>query len=119
MADGGTPAKLRLPCVVQCSPCRHCNAPCAPGLAFLTRLDAAIALTPVGGEFELIGSASLCCGTRLCPVVWRATAEGTRLWGDVAPEVPVAVLLGSGSGAHVPVAAEIVTEIATGAVALH
>ena len=81
-------------------------------MAFLSRLGAAIALAPVGAEFELIGSANLECDARLCPVVWRATAEGARLWGDVAPEVPVAVLLGSGSGAYVPVAVEIVTGVA-------
>jgi len=115
MADGSTAARLQPHRVVQCTACRHCNAPCAPGLAFLSRLDAAIALAPVGDAFELIGSANLACDSRLCPVVWRATAEGTRLWGDVAPEVPVAVLLGSGSGAYVTVAAEIVT----GPVALH
>ena len=109
MADGGTPARLRPHRILHCTACRHCNAPCAPGLAFLTRLDAAIAIAPVGAEFELIGSANLACDARLCPVVWRATAEGTRLWGDVAAEVPVAVLLGSGSGAYVTVAAEIVT----------
>ena len=101
--------------VLDCSTCRHANAPCRPGLAFLARLAEALALAPVGAAFDITGSASLRCGARLCSAVWWATPEGARLWGDVAPEVPVAVLLDTGSGPPVRAAATIVT----GPVALH
>ena len=93
MADGGSPPCLSPYRVLGCSTCRHADAPCRPGLAFLNRLCQALALAPVGADFDISGSASLCCGTRLCPVVWCATPEGARLWGDVPPEVPVAALL--------------------------
>ncbi|XZQ29187.1 hypothetical protein ACTTAL_17285 [Rhodobacter capsulatus] len=60
-----------------------------------------------GADFDISGSASLCCGTRLCPVVWWATPAGARLWGDVAPEVPVAALLDPDPAAPLRAAAEI------------
>ena len=101
--------------VLDCTLCRHCNAPCAPGMAFLATLGDALALAPLDTAFELSGTATLVCDARLCPAVWRATAEGARLWGDVAPEVPVAVLLDTGNGPYVSAAATIVT----GPTALH
>ena len=107
MADGGSPPGARPFRVLGCSTCRHADAPCRPGFAFLNRLCQALALAPVGADFDISGSASLCCGTRLCPVVWCATPEGARLWGDVPPEVPVAALLDPGPGAPVRAAAEI------------
>ena len=61
---------------------------------------------------DISGTASLRCGARICPVVWRATAHGARLWGDVSPEVPIAALIGSGNGACAAAAAEIVTGVA-------
>ena len=109
MADGGSPTPLRHQRVVHCTACRHCNAACAPGLAFLRRLGAAVNAAPLAETFEISGSASLLCGAKLCPVVWRATASGAWLWGDVAPEVPIAVLIGAGNGPQVVPAAEIVT----------
>lgn len=78
-------------------------------MAFLATLGDALALAPLGAAFELTGTATLVCNERLCPAVWRATAEGARLWGDVAPEVPVAVLMDTGNGAYVSAAAEVVT----------
>ncbi|MBZ4023446.1 hypothetical protein CKO11_13365 [Rhodobacter sp. TJ_12] len=101
--------------VVSSVTCRHCNAPCSPGLAFLRRLGAAISLAPVTEDFEISGTANLCCGDKLCPAVWRATADGTWLWGDVAPEVPLTELTEAGEAAHSRAAAKIVTR----AVALH
>jgi len=95
--------------ILRCTACRHGNPACAPGIAFLSRLGAAIALAPVGAEFELVGSASLICNGQVCPAVWRATADATWLWGDVAPDVPIAALLGTGAGESVTVAAEIMT----------
>ncbi|WP_110804453.1 hypothetical protein [Rhodobacter viridis] len=95
--------------ILRCTACHHGSAACSPGIDFLARLGAAIALAPVGAEFELVGSASLICNGQVCPAVWRATADATWLWGDVAPDVPIAALLDTGEGDCVIAAAEIMT----------
>lgn len=109
MADGGSPPRMRPQRILRCTACRHGSPACSPGIDFLTRLGAAIALAPVGADFELVGSASLICNGQLCPAVWRATADATWLWGDVAPDVPIAALLDTGKDDRVIAAAEIMT----------
>ena len=116
MADGTARLRPQPQRVLHCTACHHCNAPCAPGLAFLHQLGAALAVAPLDPGFEIAGSASLRCGARVCPVVWRATATGAWLWGDVEASVPIAqLMIGAaqrppGPGPLAP-AAEIVTGV--------
>jgi predicted metal-binding protein len=108
MADGmpvfrTAPAPQRL---LTCTACRHCNAPCAPGLDFLHRLGAAVAVAAgatsaaASGDFELTGTASLPCCARLCPVTWRATGRGTWLFCGVDPAAPLEALMVLAEGAE-------------------
>lgn len=68
-----------------CQTCRHTGRPCGPGLALLERLRGAIALTGLGGEFELSGTACLTGCSRPCLVAWRASVEATWFFGDIDP----------------------------------
>jgi len=68
-----------------CQTCRHTGRTCGPGLALLERLRGAIALTGLGGKFELSGTACLTGCSRPCLVAWRASVEATWFFGDIDP----------------------------------
>ncbi|SOB93676.1 hypothetical protein [Rhodobacter maris] len=95
MADGAFPlAPAAGPHrLVEARPCKLCNGPCAPGLAFLRQLAQALetakGLGTLSEEFEISGQAQLRCGDRLCPMLWQAGHDFCRLQGDAPGDTAV------------------------------
>ncbi|MEM1431089.1 MAG: hypothetical protein AAGG09_16665 [Pseudomonadota bacterium] len=90
--------------------CPYTGRPCLPGHAFLARLQDAVSRAgdAVGEEFEIAGSATLTCGARACPAVWRATQGVSSVLADAAPEADIARL--TRAGAADPAGAFVVAE---------
>ena len=70
-----------------CIDCRHQGEACLPGLMLMGRLTAAIDSAKLGAEFEISGTAQITACSRPCQLVWRATAQGAWVFGDVADDV--------------------------------
>jgi predicted metal-binding protein len=76
-----------------CKACRHkCDA-CKPGRDLLKKLRAAIAMTDLGDQFELSGTACRagCVAAHGAPCVvgYRATKKAILLVGDIDPDQPL------------------------------
>ncbi len=71
--------------ITVCTDCRHMGAPCRPGLALLSRLQAALAQagTALSDDFSLEGSVCMAGCERPCTVAFQATSKATYLFGDI------------------------------------
>ena len=77
-----------------CQACPHRGGPCLPGLHLVQRLMAARALAaPTDPGFELSGSFEAETCVQPCHLLWRATAQGTWVFGGVAPEADLDALV--------------------------
>ena len=83
-----SPQPMRL-----CQACPHRGATCLPGLRLMRHLSQAVALAQLGPEFEIAGDLEAEGCVRPCRLLWRATAAGTWIFGDVAPDADLDALI--------------------------
>lgn len=83
--------------IVVCTDCPHVGAPCKPGLELIGRLRAAMnrAAPAVAADFSVEGTVCTESCLRPCRLAFQASAGETHVFGDIAADTDVSLLVSS------------------------